>query len=715
MNQLVNKVVEEPEKSRLAQLGQGWLADEGRMWGKALSNPALFGLLLAALLVLGLAWQVPFSYKFNPESQLNLDEPFLHNFNSTERTPADQPDPFHYRWSKGAARLTFPGIGKRDYTLKLRAASDPNPNPDYILYANETMIAAGRFELGLTDYTFEIPAQAMMGKNGDLELRFEMKPFQAKGDARELGFSLVSAELQPSQKNSGLVIPPPLQIGYLLAVIVLVYLICGRAGFSGGIAAGVGGFFALILAYVVATPGARIWLTLFTPQLAFAFGLALFFVVLADLPLRQVWGTSWERAWVLSIFGLALGIKLAGLLHPQAYLIDLGFHYHNFIALWENGEWFRKISSLEWGGRETYYPPTTYVFAGLFQWFISDKFLLLKVWMVVVESTRALLVYYLVKRTTGDGRAGIIAAFLMAVMPVGVISLSFGQVANLFGEWLMLAALCLVVVKYEQLRQPRYFAALTVVLLAAFVQHPGVILLSGTVFLLIVLVMRFTKEGRRGWGFLLACYLLALALSFGLYHWKTTQEMIPQAIETFNAKLQGQPTTDPKGKVISGWQVGGSIHAPDLGLEQERVYTLPDLVVGGLRGFWRETRAYFGVFPAVLAIFGLAWLWRTSSHLAIGAEKAQRRFFWILLAWLVTGVIFALVGLFLNLYVRYSLFLLPLVAVSAGIFLGRLWQRPHLEGSRWAVIALTVALGAYLTVITLAMFYDRIIYYGHGA
>jgi hypothetical protein len=155
-----------------------------------------------------------------------------------------------------------------------------------------------------------------------------------------------------------------------------------------------------------------------------------------------------------------------------------------------------------------------------------------------------------------------------------------------------------------------------------------------------------------------------------------------------------------------------------LGLEQERVYTLPDLAVGGLRGFWREARAYFGVFPVVLALFGLARLWRTSSPLTIGAEKdrlTRRRFFWILLAWLVTGVIFALVGLFLNLYVRYSLFLLPLVAVGAGIFLGQLWQRPRLEGSRWAVMALTVALGAYLTVITLAMFYDRIIYYGHGA
>ncbi len=722
MSQAINKIVEQQERTktqeqgavlslaeRMKRAGRGWLVDEGRLWGRALGSPALYGLLLVSLLVLGLAWQVPFSYKINPEGELNLDEPFLRNFNLIEHTPREQPDGFNYRWSRGEARLNFPGIGKHDYSLKLRMANEPNPSPDYFIYANETMVAAGKFEPGLKDYDFKIPAQAMMGKNGDLEVRIDVKSFQVKGDNRDLGFVFISAELRASE-GGGLTIPPPVQLGYLLTAIGLVYLMCARAGFKGWTSGGVAMFFALVLAYVVATPGARIWLTIFTQQLVFAFGLALFFVVLVDIPLRRVWGGRSERAWVLSIFGLALAIKLAGVLHPQIYMVDIGFHKNNFTALWDDGQWFRKITSTEWGNRETYYPATSYLFSGLFQWLISDRLLLLKVWMVVVESTRALLVYYLVRRVTGDGRAATIAAFMMAVLPVAIISLSFGQVANLFGEWLILAALCLVIVKYEQLRQPLYFGALTLVLTATFIQHPGVILLAGTAFLLIIAFMRLTKTGRRGWLTLLACYMLAIVLSFGLYHWKTTQDMIPQALETITNKVNGVPAQ----KDAPLLKVGGSVGDRRLGLKREAIDNFQDWFWGGLKGFWSEARVYYQVIPLLMLPWAFWWLWRTGKPDGLPIEPddddkkrlARRRLFWAGVAWFVVALIFALLGWTLNLYVRYSLFLLPFVAIGAGLFLGRLWKR---QG--WAGAALTFALSAYLTITTLAMYFDRVIYY----
>ncbi|MEI6046662.1 MAG: hypothetical protein WCS37_20100, partial [Chloroflexota bacterium] len=490
MSQTFDKVVREPEelegsdKVYVTRSFFGWLTNEWQMWRQALTSPALLVLLVGSLLVLGLAWQVGFSYKLDSEQSYQLDQPFLANFNSIEKTPKEQPAQFYYRWSKGSARLTFPGIGKHDYLIKVRMANEPNPSSAYTIYANETMIAAGEFLPGANDYEFKIPALSITGKDGNLDLRFEVKSFQPKGDPRQLGFVLISAELEAA--GSSFVIPPLEQVAYLVGVILLAYLICARAGFNGWLAAGVGGFIALALAYGVARPGARIWLAVFSPQLVFAFGVALFGLALVDVPLRRVWGVRRERAWVLTIFGLSLAIKLAGTLHPQIFMVDLGFHYNNFSALWDNQEWFRKIKSAEWGSRETFYPPTTYLFAGLFQWLVPDRLLLLKLWMCIVESTRCLLVYYLVKRTLGDGRMAIIAAFMMAVLPVAVISLSFAQAANLFGEWLILAILCLVIVKYEQLRRPPYFIALTFLLLVAFVQHPGVILLSGSVFLLII-------------------------------------------------------------------------------------------------------------------------------------------------------------------------------------------------------------------------------------
>jgi 4-amino-4-deoxy-L-arabinose transferase-like glycosyltransferase len=724
MSQTVNKIVKEREGLESAGKGQAsgrperlrqaflkGLADEGRMWRRAIVHPALPVLLLGSLLVLALTWQVGFSYKLDSSQDYQLEQPFLKNFNAVENVPKNQPDWFYYRWSKGPAQLDFPGIGKRDYILKVRMANEPNPSPDYFIYANETMIASGKFQPGATDYEFKIPATALTGKSGDLDLRFDVKAFQPKGDERQLGFVLISAELLPA--GNGFVIPPVEQLAYLIGVVLLVYLICGRAGFNGWIAAGVGGFVTLVLAYVVATPGARIWLTVFSPQLAFAFGVALLMLVLVDIPLRHVWGERRERAWVLSIFGLALAIKLGGTLHPQIYMVDLGFHYNNFVALWENGEWFRKIKSAEWGSRETYYPPTTYVFAGLFQWLVPDRILLLKLWMCIMEGTRCLLIYYLVKRTLGDGRAAIIAAFMMAVLPVAVISLSFAQVANLFGEWLILAILCLVVAKYEQLRRPPYFVALAFLLLAAFVQHPGVILLSGTVFLLILLLMWRTRQSRQGWTALLACYLIALVLSFAMYHWKTTQEMIPQALQTVSDKISGAPAGEGTDKPVL--KVGGSVGDERLGLKRTVVENFSDWWWGGLKGFWSEVLVYYKVIPLLFVPWSFWWLWKTSRPNSpptednISVDKAaRRRLFWAGVAWFGVAVVFALLGWTLNLYVRYSLFLLPFVSIGAAIFLARLWKR---QG--WAAAFLTFVLGAYLTVTTLAMYYDRIIYYGH--
>ena len=723
---IANRIVAEPEATAPTVVESGrvagrrsvgamvgsWGRDEGGRWRRVLGGFAPLVLLFGALLLLGLAWQVPFSYTLDASTELNLDQPFLHNFRSeierTDKTPQGQ----YFRWSKGEGSLLFPGIGRRDYRVQLTLAGSANPNPTYILYANSQKLAEGKLEAGLKSYVFDVPAGAISNKNGDLQLRLEVPSFQPPGDSRELGFVFFSAKLDAT--DTGLIVPPLEQLGLLVGLIMLVYALLGRAGFAPWRAAGGAAFGAAVLAYVIATPGVRVWLTIFSTQLAYAFGLALLLVVALDVPMRRVWGSGWEARWTLTFFGLAFAFRLAAALHPQAggSIVDLGFHAHRMAALWDQHLWWDKITSTEWGNRQTYYPHTVHLLAGLFQWLIPDRNLLLLTWMNIFEASRVLLVFYLVKRATGDGRSAVFAAFFMAALPINMLSLEWGQVANLFAEWLVLVALCMAVVRWEELRKVPLFVVLTLTLLASFIVHPGEVLLSGIVFGAIGLVFWRTGNGGRQARIFLASYLLAIGLAFASYHWVTVRDMIPEALDSFNSRLQGNSVSSSSAQ--TGFRTGGSVSDSRMGfIIKKDVKTVPEMLVEGVKGFWREIRIYFDVFPVLMLPWALWWLWRTSRRdNSYGPFK--QRLFWAGVIWTITAVVFAIVGLLLNLYVRYSLFMLPFVAIGAGLFLGRLWQRQTGPGQGWAIRLFVVALGGWITVGTLALLLDRVIYYLHG-
>ena len=705
--------------ARLWQAVVGWGREEWQQWRRAFSGLAIYVLLLASLILLSLAWQSPFSYTLDTSTALNLDQPFMHNFNAIENTDPKTLKGNWFRWSKGEGTLAFAGVGRRDYSVQLNVAGSANPDPAYSLYANTQLIAQGKLEPGQKTYQFNVPASAISNKDGDLILTLKVPEFNPdKSDVRSLGFAFFSAKIEAT--SDGLILPPPNQLAALLGVILLAYVLLARAGFQTWRAAGGAGVLTLALTYGISTPGVRPWLTIFGTQLAFAFGWAVLMLVLLAIPMRRVWSNRWESRWALAIFGLALAVRLGGMLHPQAYHavneVDMGFHVNQMAVFWDAHLWWHKITSGEWGNRETYYPVTTYFLTGLFQWLISDRFLLLLVWMQTFEASRILLIYYLVKKTTGDGRSAVLAGFFMAVLPVNMLSLAWGQVANLFAEWLVLVALCLIVVKWDELRKPVYFAILTLTLLASFITHPGEVGISGLVFLLIGVVL-WRRLGWRKSRLYLGIYILSVVLALASYHWMTVRDMVPEALDSISAKLNGTSVVsavDPDAKTPTGIRVGGSVDDPGLGLPISYVHSLPEAVVEGFKGFWHEIRVYFDFFPVLMLPWALWWLWRTGRS-SDEWSPFKQRLFWTGVVWTGVAIIFALVGLFLNLYVRYSLFMLPFVAIGAGLFLGRFWQRQRSAGQSWVALFLIFAFGSWIAFGTLTVFYDRLIYYLHGA
>ncbi len=703
----------EPIKGHWAVVS-GRAKNEAAHWQRIFKGPAWAALLLVASLLLVLAWQVPFGYTLDAANELHLDQPFMRNFNAIEETKAaGQPEKIFFRWSKNEGSWDFAGIGRQAYRVHLTVEPGINPDPHYTLLANGQPLAQGLLEPNMATYSFDVPAALVSNSDGNLRLTLQVPSFTPPGDPRSLGFVFYSLKLEG--KPTGPVIPPLSQLGWLLGVIGLSYMLMGRAGFKNWTAAGAAGGLALMIAGIVAAPGARAWLTIYSQTLALAFGWALVLTILAGIPLHKVWQSGMERAWVLSIFGLALALRLAGVLHPHTSnsvgIIDLGFHINHYGDLWDRGQWWVKIESGEWGNRLTYYPLTSYLLLGLFQWLTPDRRLLILLLMVTLESSRILLVFYLVKRATGQGRAGIIAAFLMAALPVNNLSLTWGQSANLIGEWFILAALCLVVVKWEQLHYPLYFILLTGTLLVSFITHPGVVLLSGLAFLAYGLLAWFDKKQGRSWRVFAAAYWLAIVLAFAVYHRVTVQEMIPQALESLNSKLKGGGQAGQSAlKASAGWRVGGQVADSRLGLPVMNITSLDKLLFEGLKGFGREARVYFEVFPLIMLPWGM-WLLQRGWP---GYLESSRRLYRASLAWAVVASLFAITGLLLNLYVRYSLFWLPLVAVGAGVFMDWLWRRSESYGRGWVAIGLVSALCGWLATGTLAVFYDRLVYFGHG-
>ena len=122
---------------------------------------------------------------------------------------------------------------------------------------------------------------------------------------------------------------------------------------------------------------------------------------------------------------------------------------------------------------------------------------------------------------------------------------------------------------------------------------------------------------------------------------------------------------------------------------------------------------YFLVLPILVVPWLLWWLWYSSRK--AGPDRAdakirrgQRRLFWAVVAWFTTAGLFAIIGLSINLYVRYSLFLLPIAALALGVFLAHVGRR----GGWWGNL-LTVGVSVYFLVTALALYYDRIIYALH--
>ena len=631
---------------------------------------------------------------------LTDDKPYVVRMNSPE-----QADFGLYRWTTGDSAIRLHGLGPGPYRLTLTMAGSANPNPRITIAVNDTDLQQLTLSGGLADYRVDVPAATTA--SGDVIVRFRTDPFQPRGDARQLGIVLTRVVVEPTG-DPGILLPPEATALQIWAIVLLAYLITWIAGFGPRGAGLVGGGFALgaVGLLLINRPWLTVWLATGGLMRATLTALVLAIVLRLLLPrLYRLVGLEIgqrEVRWPVLLASLFLIAHFGGDLHPHTRIVDLFFHVNRYTLVNRDGQFLLLVESREWGTRETVYPPAAYPFMRLVRPFAPDVITTVLLFIALLEATRLCLVYLIARKATGDWRAATLAIATFGIVPMAYLPFSWGIATNVFGAWWITAIFALLVLGYDSLRRPIVAATLVLAATLALLAHPGEFVLASASLVGAIVLFGILRQPRfRGsWPILVGMTALAGALAFDLLYRLVAVDMLTKAADTFGQKLLGDPASGATTAAASqpGWRVGGAIDDPIIGLQGYRVTTVPALIWGGLVGYWREAWGYYYLWPPVCALAALPLMRGT---------KALERLRLASGVWWLVAALFAIVGLLLNVYVRYAYYLLPVIAIGAGITLARLTR-----AGRWGQIIVGIILAA-TTIGGLWFWYLRISVDGH--
>lgn len=645
-----------------------------------LFNPGVYlGVLL--MVVLSVA-----AYQIRPTFDLVTGSPedrgLLSGFHEPEFTPPDSGLPYsRFRWSSGdTSYIYFDGVGRQDFdaVVTVNGTRPAGATPATLrLSAGDRTLLDQTLPPGITEHTFRVPREAIEG--GSLTLRLDTNSFAVPGDRRELGVILLGARLAPGAASDRFVEPHAGTVVALAGAAAILGVLLALMGWGAGAVSLAGALLSLFASGLLVFD--RLWLTQRGWAWAWPQALVAGAVVAALCwwvggRLMEAGGVRWagrQRRALVTLVLVVFAVRLAGQLHPSIFVYDLGFHA-NILRMVESGNLLFTTQPAEFGGtgHSTFYLPTPYLFIAPLHWLVGDDWLAIRLFTVALGTLGALPVYYIAARAIRGGRAGLFAAALYLVFPISVIIFSWGVTSNITGEFFALCSLAVFVGARPPIhpRRPAFWA-LALLAFLSIMSHPGVLALFAVAFVgaCLLALWRARDRAMRGhalWS--LAAFVLAGAAALLLYFRHFVPEMAA-SLARIGAERRGEAPVHV---------VGGSVEDPAIGLFQREVDTFADWLAWGLRGFWGEFQAYYRVWPLLAAALGFALVWLAVRR---GRLPASGR---VLLSatagWVGAVVLLALVGWSVNVYVRYMLFVLPLVTLGSGVLLSGLSRR-----GRWGL------------------------------
>lgn len=598
--------------------------DELSRWRRLLLHPSLIGPLLLALLGGICAYQV---------GQVHVvdvggfhDAPYLDGFHAPEPDRRQVPEPEEdFRWTRGRVGIHLLGIGRQavEVRLRLQAYRPPGvPPPQLALAVGAARVLTTTVGPEFQVYRLVLPADLLPG--GDLHLDLYADTFRPTNDPRELGVALDRMEVRPAA--AGWVGPAWNQIGSVLGVTLLAYCLLRRWGlgqrWTVGVATGISGLLSWLLAFH------RLSLTYFTPTLVLLLAWGALLTALFLPLLEQRWPTGRpllevRLLWVILLLGLLL--RLGGMLYPQFRSSDLIFHAHR--AAWVASGDLIFTADLPDVNVPAPYPPGLYVSllpAGLL---LPDLPLLLQIAGVLLDALCGLLLYLLARGLTGRPRLALLALFLQQAAPVTYWIYSWGNYTNLFSRAALLGVMVLLCLGRWQRPGRRDWPLLAGAGALVFLGHFA----DSVLFLLFALVVvglaLLVPRGRRALPALLGALGVAGLLALGLYY--TAPPVWEALMGGVDLLLQGEGRppvlVNPVDQFLDHVQRAVALLAlPGLALLSRRLRAWPKIVLGGA---------------------------------------------------LLTAVAFGLGQALFGFSTRYSLFVLPVLALGAAALLVPLWKR----------------------------------------
>ncbi len=330
------------------------------------------------------------------------------------------------------------------------------------------------------------------------------------------------------------------------------------------------------------------------------------------------------------------------------------------------GDLFFLTQSPEFGNQQIPLAPGFYLFMTPLTVFFQDHALLLKVAAVLTDASSVFFVFYLVHRWTRDAVAGWLAAAVYALTPVTFLMISAGNIPNLFSQTLLLTLIVVVLANYRRMDQPAVWIPTVFLVIVAGVSHMGNLIVMETLlgaFAIGWYVFPASPTDRRAALFLVLAAGVGLVLSVALYY------------ADFAGLLYGEFLGLVQKRFGGGLRVAGTLDFAKVPVAISAV-----VIAGGLLAVpfsWKRVEPFFR----------RAWL-----------------------AWLAAAGIFVALAQFAGMYVRYNIFVLPVLGLGVG--LGATWLGSHFRRLRAGYLLVAVYM-AYVIWTGVWFWFNRVMFTYH--
>ncbi|MCG8353651.1 MAG: hypothetical protein MI924_38295 [Chloroflexales bacterium] len=484
-------------------------------------------------------------------------------------------------------------------------------------------------------YVFLLPAGAL--QNGDLRVTVSSEVSRVPPDRRDVGIRLDAVSLEWSA--DGLIWPNWRSLFVQVLTVLATLLIVWRFGvlWRGRIVISI--VLVLLIGWMVWHDAflAAMWVERLFAASLLGWGIAWGLLTLLRRLLPD--GGSSELRWLGIVMLIAVGTRLGGVFYPLFVSHDLYIHTDRLFDVLM-GQLLLFDRPAEFNERIAIVPTAFYVLVAPLTLLTSNMGVAIQGFYAALDGLAALLVAILVRRMGGSRRAGLLAACIIAVLPIQFTALWWGFGPQIIGQWLSLAVFILAMVQPDG--QKFYWISAAVVLCLMLLMHNGSAILGGFGLLgYLALIWMYERQDVvrwRGWGaILIASSLVAVLLLY--------LDVVLLQLREFARAV------------------------PEEGASNDALRMT--LIGGGLQSSFRP-------IGLLLTVMSLGFLLRqTQSH--------PRR---LVSAWLVSACLFLGVDVFLGLQVRYAYFTIPLVCAGLALLLDQLMtRRVYGTIAGWCVIA----------------------------